>query len=1083
MTNPLLPALDPASSAVVEACAGSGKTWLLVSRMLRLLLAGAAPSELLAITFTRKAAAEMRERLDRWLADLALLPDDQAVDFLVQRGLTEQAARGALPAARGLLERVMADRPGPMLTTFHGWFFHLLSRAPLALRLPGEVIEDGALLRAEAWQAFAEGLGRARGGPEEAAFATLARAVKLGNIRTLLEGLLERRGEWWAAFGQEPDPLAAAGRALEDLLGVGEDEDLSAGLWAQPGFRANLAAFRERLAVEAAYLDSEAKRLAHLDRALELADDDPDGAAAALDRALLTQAGELRALKWSKALAARQQGREQEYLDLYAALAEDVQVLRRRQADQRALVLNRLGLRCGQAYLASYQACKAERGGLDFADGELEAARLLADEEAAAAVLMKLDCRWKYVLLDEFQDTNPLQWRILRTWLEAYGADGERPTVFMVGDPKQSIYRFRRAEPRLFGAAAQWLEQRYGARHFPHNETRRCAPRVVAWVNALFGGREDYPGFQPHAAHQAGLPGWCEVQPLSPGEGDGAEPFRHPLQTPPPSLAPKRALEAAWVARRIGQVVGRLRVRDGDGERPARHADVLVLYASRGELEDFEAAFRAAHIPYVGDRRGGLLDTLEAGDLTDLLKVLVSPFEDLALARVLKSPLFGLGDGELLALSRGEGPWWRGLASGPEAARQAGAQLAAWRASAGRLPVHDLLDRIYHEGRVQERYARAVPARLRATVQANLDGFLALALNLSGGRFPSLARFLDELRQWRDKAGQDAPDEPPAAAGDALRMMTIHGAKGLEAPVVFLVKADQAGGRDDPFGVCLDWPPEADRPRHFSLYGSKDWRGPGRDALFDREKAQARRERLNLLYVAMTRARQALFISGVENPEGKNREDSWLGLARESLDEEAMAALPAMKWLDEAPAASPARPPGGQAPGPAELGGEVAIGQRVDPGGPEADFGVQVHAWLEGCTEGQDEATLAARLNLADPGPVAAMARRILAIPELAPAFDPDRHRVARNEMDCLDPEGRLTRLDRLVEFADAVWVLDYKTGGLGEPDLARRAAPHLAQMAGYRAAARALHPGKAVRVALVFGDGRVHWLPDEATP
>jgi ATP-dependent helicase/nuclease subunit A len=751
----------------------------------------------------------------------------------------------------------------------------------------------------------------------------------------------------------------------------------------------------------------------------------------------------------------------------------------------------------GQAYLDLYQALKAERGGLDFGDGELEAARLLEDEEAAAAVLMKLDCRWKHLLLDEFQDTNPLQWRILRAWLEAYGLDGARPTVFMVGDPKQSIYRFRRAEPRLFEAASKWLESRFAARRFPHNETRRCAPRVVAWVNALFGRREDYPGFAPHVAHQAGLPGWCEAHAAPPDEREiPRSPFRNPLLDPPPVAPHKRAAEAAWVAARIRDVVGHLVI--GDGAAPARHADILVLYATRADLAVFEDAFRQAGIPYLGDRRGGLLDTLEARDLAALLTVLITPLDDLALAHCLKSPVFAFTDADLGRLAgegdrqeRGQaGSWWRRLetwsraADAPPRVVRAATLLAGWRDRVGRLPVHDLLDRVFHEADIVERYRAAVPDHLRASVLANLEGFLGLSLALSGGRYPSLPRFLDELRQLRDKAGQDGPDEPPSASGDAVRMLTIHGAKGLEAPVVFLIKADQGGAGDAPFGVALDWPPEDDRPAHFSLHGGADWRGPGRDGLFERERAQAERERLNLLYVAMTRARQALFISGVEG----GKDGNWLDQARAALERAGMEGLPEMTWAtsfahaqresegDFAALAADFKSP----PAPLLQGGEIPpVGARLEPAGPEADFGVLVHAWLEGVTGGLDEAALRRRLE-PDPATaerVAAMAGRILAIPELAPAFDGARHLNARNELEFLDRDGRVARMDRLVEFDSEVWVLDYKTGGLDEPDLARRAAPHLEQMAGYGAAARALHPGKAIRVALAFGDGRVHWV------
>jgi ATP-dependent helicase/nuclease subunit A len=1070
---------------VVEACAGSGKTWLLVSRMIRLLLAGAAPSELLAITFTRKAAEEMRARLDGWLRDLALLPEAEAIGFLMQRGLDEGEARAALPRARGLLEAVLTARPGPLITTFHGWFFHLLDHAPLSQRVAGELVEHPALLKEEAWFDFTQSLGGKRGSPETLAFTELARHFSLSSLRGLLDSLLTRRAEWWAFLPGGVDPLSHASAKLEACLGLSEDESPLDDLFALPGLAGQCAEYGQILALEASKLKSEAKRGASMEEAITAWDSAPEITFSHLCACLLTDKSEPRALKLTKTMEGRLgPGQAERYVTLHYQLAEALQHAIQRLAEQRALRLNRLGFTAGLAYLESYQRLKSEQGGLDFTDAELEVARLLADEAGAAAVFMKLDARWKHLLLDEFQDTNPLQWRILRAWLDAYGQGDERPTVFLVGDPKQSIYRFRRAEPRLFQAAGDWLAQRFGARHFPQNETRRCAPRVVAWVNAAFAQRPDYPNFEPHSAHQTGLPGWCEVFAAEAGDADppSAMVNRPPLTTPPPSPQPKRALEAAWVARRIQAIVGHLQI-NAQPPRRARYGDITLLYAKRAEIGVFEDAFKAAGIPFITDRRGELLATLEAQDLTALLTCLVDPHDDLALAHALKSPLFGLGDDDLLVLAKGDKtPWWQRLAQwsaqadAPAPIRRAAALLDAWRALAGIVPVHDLLDRIYHQADVSAHYARSVPERMRATVLANLEGFLGLSLSLSGGRYPSLPRFLDELRRLRDKAGQEGPDEPPAASGDRVRMLTIHSAKGLESPVVFLIKADAGGGKDEPYGVLLDWPPEADRPAHFSLYGPQDWRGPGRDTLFQQEKTQAEVERLNLLYVAMTRARQALFVSGLGQPETDS--GSWLGQLATALEHTQMGGLAEMDWGENVvgEAACP-ETPARVAEAMAALDAPP-MGIRRDAESREAAFGTLLHAWLEHRTAGKEEEDIRALLDLdaAQAEALAVPARRILALPDLAPAFDPALYLRAHNELEFLDEEGRAARMDRLVEFEHEIWVLDYKSGGLEEANPAQRAAAHQAQMHGYRRAAQALFPHKQVRTALVFADGLLHW-------
>ena len=1157
---PMFDSMHPTHSAVVEACAGSGKTWLLVSRMLRLLLAGAKPSELLAITFTRKAAEEMRERLFLWLEELASRENAYVVAFLTQRGLSEAEAVAALPRARGLYEAVLHSLPGPMITTFHGWFLHLLDRAPLTRRAPDSLIEDVVLLQEEAWLTWAESLRRPENAGQAEAFRALLQELPLDSVRKLLFGFVAKRAEWWAWESTVPcgsgAPAAMAGNAaaqapvigpgagllqtpagdacatgLQALAGLGEDADVVGELLAEPGFLADLREFLPLLARNGERVKADAEKATTLAQLLErVPPPQPSPASGgeqgggmlvatwpALQSVFLTAQGAPLSRKPSAALDGRLTpagaGR---FVDLHQQIAERILSTKSRLEEQNALRLNRWGLTAGLGLLARYQELKAARDGLDFTDAEYLAWRLLSDPEHADALLAKLDARWKHLLLDEFQDANPLQWQILTAWLSAYGADPERPTVFLVGDPKQSIYRFRRAEPRIFATARQMLERDYAAVTLLQNETRRCAPRVVAWVNAVFEGLgDDYPGYVTHTAHQASLPGWCEVigaPPPSPPEG-GENTLRDPLREPPPSTPEKRAEEARLVAARILECVGRLEIQEGEHTRPARFEDILVLSATRTGLEVFEDAFKAAGVPYITSRRGGLLDTLEAADLIALLRVLVMPLDDLSLAHVLKSPLFGFSDEDLKHLAGGVGPWlnelgrWAGeyvgrsrvggspvheldsrlrgndetSASAPWHVTRAHTLLTAWREAAGHLPPHDLLDRVFHQGDVEARYAAAVPERLRPGVLANLRALLEWSLKLGGGRFPSLPRFLDELTELRRRGGDEAPDEPPAAAGDVVRMLTIHAAKGLESPVVFLIKADEARRDRDHYGALVDWPAEAAVPTHFSLYGPSGWRGTARDPLFAQEQALEARENLNLLYVAMTRAKQGLFVSGLDGAKA----GTWLARLATALEGTAMEALPEMRCGDfVAPANTLKGIKAGAQPNDhwitAGAGMTMAaIGRRKPKDSAEVTFGIQVHRYLELATAGQAADAIRADLGLEDAAfsAVQASAEACLAHPQARRFFAPG-FVSAHNELEFLDEAGELRRIDRLVEFEDAVWVLDYKTGGLDEPDLAMRAAPYLEQITTYRRAAEALYPGKPVHAALLFADGQVLELP-----
>lgn len=328
------------------------------------------------------------------------------------------------------------------------------------------------------------------------------------------------------------------------------------------------------------------------------------------------------------------------------------------------------------------------------------------------------------------------------------------------------------------------------------------------------------------------------------------------------------------VAAKIQSLLGQP-VPDAEGLRPLRYGDVLILLRDRKYAASYEAALRHAGIPYVGAGRGTFLECLEVRDLLNLLHLLIAPFDDVALASVLRSPIFAVSDDDLLAVADAPGGTWLqrletyarsgahlGLA-------RAGRLLQQWRALADRVPVHDLLDRIYFDAALPDRYRAASPAHLRQRVAANLNRLLDLALELDSGRFPSLARFLDRLALLTQEDNESLAGAA-LDAGDQVRMLTIHGAKGLEAPVVFLVDAARdPAARDRGPAALIEWPIGEERPRHFLLAPRKAALDPLSGKLLEQESQAAEREEANLLYVALTRAKQMLFVSGCE-PRGEN---------------------------------------------------------------------------------------------------------------------------------------------------------------------------------------------------------------------
>lgn len=1113
-------ACDPRHSVVVEACAGSGKTWLLVARMLRLLLAGAQAPELLAITFTRKAAQEMRERLMELLHELALADDSQAATLLRERGVAESDLARLMPTARGLYERILSSEQTLSIDTFHSWFARLLQIAPLAAGVPHgyTLTERNGELLDEAYRRFMQGLAVPEGAAARAALLALYELAGDFNARALLDAFIDKRAEWWASTLQDgegdPTPLLW----LTALCGRDALDDARLGLWQDSSLRA-------RIGQIAVLLGQGSK--ANQERAVNIERAVTDGPSTEHFDALLLEFfddkdkprknGKTKA--FVAALAAHYQAADESALgsfeDDFNQAGTALRALQQRSMEKLVLRLNRNLFVAGGAFLACYQEVKSEQRVFDFADLEWHAWRLLNDEASAAYLQARLDARYKHILLDEFQDTNPLQWSIVRSWLRAYGADGDQPSVFVVGDPKQSIYRFRRAEPRVFVAARDLLREQ-GAAILRANQTRRNATAVVEVLNQSFlqGGnplfaRQSTLGLEGGEVWRLPLAKPDEVVASEEEQIDQEAPavqWRNPLTTPREQEEDaRRRLEGEALAQALLLAMREVTVAEGRDGRPMRWSDIMLLVRKRTHLAAYEGALRAAGIPFVSDRRGGLLESLEIADLVALLSFLITPHDTRALAHVLKSPIMGAADSDLVQLAQRQeegAHWWPRMlamrADGSASAEivRAVDLLERWLREAPHLPVHDLLDRILHQGQLVARYAQQASAITRSQVLGNIAAFVELSLNMDAGRYPSLPKFIDALRVLQRSGGGDAPDEAAVdAAADAVRILTVHSAKGLEAPVVALLDTNHSEGMDDRVGILCDWPQDSDTPVHFSAFGRRAERGWARTPLFDAEERFSQQEDWNLLYVAVTRAKQLLLVSGVAATRNADaagvQQGSWYQRLFASNAPVREVASGEMQAAQAAAAAEKFElslfDPQAQPPslfGAAQDEADSTPAQQDDgtlASNAAIDEGVALHALLERLTHGK-------QWPLQVPAPsvlvrwlgvgaemaevVHRQASHVLAQPELERFFNPAHYLWARNEMEVVAAAGVL-RCDRVVMFEDELWILDYKRNLLDS-----ERADYAAQLERYRGALLSVFSDKQIRSALITADGslREQW-------
>jgi len=1102
---------DPRTSAWVAANAGSGKTHVLAQRVVNLLLDGVAPEKILCLTFTKAAAANMAKRVFDTLAAWTTL-DDAALDGAI----SERANLTPAPAQRALARRLFAralETPGGLkVQTIHAFCTQVLHQFPFEANVAARF----AVL-------------------DEAEQSQLLEQLTLA---VLLDGADDPDGALGRALAAAM--IAAADQTFRDLVRetIGQRDAITAWIAGADGVENAIAGLSPALGIDAA--DSRERIEADLFDGSPIAPSEWLAIAAALEFGNKSDAEQARRFRALAALSGSE--RVDTYLEIFCTselaprksivtkAIKDAGLVERLATEQGrvcVLVERRRAVACRErstalltvAYevLSRYRKEKERRGLLDYEDLIDKTLDLLRSVDAAW-VHYKLDLGIDHLLIDEAQDTGKKQWEIVTRLAEEFtagaGARNVRRTIFAVGDEKQSIYSFQNAAPKEFADMRRHFERRHRAselgfvyREFKHSF--RSGENVLAAVDEVFKSAalarsvtSDRDGFPPHIALPDAPPGMVEIwEPEKPDERSPIEGWDAPFDTVS-ETSPRVKL-----AKRVARAVRRM-VDAGD----ARCGDVLILVRQRGEL--FEAIIRALknqNLEVAGADRLMLTEHIAVMDLMVLGDALLLPDDDLALATVLRSPLFGFSDEDLFAVA------WQRRASLRAALRSKAAECALFAETNARL------DALTQEARRVTPFMfyaqllgagdarRKFLARLGAEANDALDEFLSLALDYERRQTPSLQGFLAWLRDARAEVKRDME-----IARDEVRVMTVHGAKGLEAPVVFL--ADTMT------------PPAGPRPpRLLKLAGGAlIWAGRKDDDVASVAAArtaalgEAEDEYRRLLYVAMTRAADRLIIAGADGIRARPK-GCWYDLIRTALDpflveeqddgdrvlryrkDAAEPLLPLRAGVASAAEAAieftlPAwlrQPAPTQAPRPAPLSPSAAFDEAIGrPAQPEATAserqsaltrGRVVHRLLQSLPDIPAERRVdAAERYLAKAGADfsadqrADILRKVLAILDdknfatlFAPGSRAEVPIVGRLIRPGADPILVSGQVDRLAVADGVVLIADYKSDR-SVPAKVDEVEPYVAQLALYRGVLALLYPDKAVRAALVFTEGPV---------
>ncbi len=1083
-------AANPATSTWLSANAGSGKTRVLIDRVARLLLEGVSPQNILCLTYTKAAAAEMQNRLFRRLGEWAMMDESGLRAELQKLGAGQTTNQDQLRDARRLFARAIETPGGLKIQTIHSFCAGVLRRFPLEAGVSPQFreMEDRAaeLLRADVVDDLLDGA------DAQVVHDVLAHFTG-ADFHKLTAEVAKKRDYFGVSdiqsmvrieLGLQPDAQR------DDALAMafqGDESDIAAQI--TDVFKDQSAMYK-KFAASLSQLDLSQPNWPALDALFSLF---LYASSSRSKSANYPQSNHAKAVEAMAPIA----DLVHDWMDRVAAAKEHLWAM---DAVDRTEALYRFA----EKFVPAYETRKLAMGSLDFDDLIRKAKALLTDRDVTQWVLFRLDGGIDHILVDEAQDTSPTQWAVIEQLTQEFatgeGANPDRErTVFVVGDKKQSIYSFQGADPSAFDKMKDHFQTAHKAAGKGFVVTSldhsfRSSQAILSVVDATFQG-DHAEGMTDHLSHisfKENMPGRVDLWPVIPkAEQEDERVWYHPIDEP--SATDHHVLMAKRVASQIRHMIDNETIPEeikqtGQFNRRAiSEGDILILVQRRSELfAEIIQACKAANLNVAGADRLRVGAELAVKDLAALLRFLALPEDDLSLAEALKSPLLGWSEQDLFTLAHHrpeDGYLWSALRAGSY--DETRAILDDLRKTSDFLRPYDLIERILirHDGR------KKLLARLGSEAEDGIDALLSQALAYESQGVPSLTGFLtwmetDDLEIKRQMDNQ----------GDRIRVMTVHGAKGLEAPIVILPETTKRPVRQSdellPAGDTVIWKTTSKKS------------AAEVEALRAEVMAKETQERMRLLYVAMTRAEKWLIVgaSGDVGDDG----DSWYNLVSEGMQQRGVHEATSGDltinrvlggdWDGGELAGRSARPTGavevptfGQISevvtpktlSPSDLGGAKIM--PGDPAGADSDDALRqgrfVHLLLEHLplAPAAEREKLGHQLWLAgeavvDDKPLVQQVIDLLDASQLADIWVPEALTEVDITADLPELGGRMHgAIDRLIVRSDQILAIDYKSNRLVPSKAGDTPVGLLRQMAAYWTGLRQIYPDRPIRLAILW--------------